>query len=165
MAGPWRHQQRGVRGGIPPGVPPAPPKARAKPFSLLWIPVPVARQKHLFYPQQLIILNLSLWVQVLCVVLSVFFNRRHPPSHDSGLKLSQKVFLIRRKKKSSVFRHSRVGWRMRARRRPDRIWSIEVKRIFRQKRYTKVFGKKASERERHLNGNYALCTHYALLMH
>ena len=56
-------------------------------------------------------------------------------------------------------------WRMRARRRPDRIWSIEVKRIFRQKRYTKVFGKKASERERHLNGNYALCTHYALLMH
>ena len=50
-------------------------------------------------------------------------------------------------------------------RRPDRIWSIEVKRIFRQKRYKKVFGKKASERERHLNGNYALCILYALIMH
>ena len=38
-------------------------------------------------------------------------------------------------------------------------------RIFRQKRYKKVFRKKASERERHLNGNYALCILYALIMH
>ena len=43
-------------------------------------------------------------------LLSVFFNRCHPPSHDSGSNLSRKVFLIRGEKKSSVFRHSRVGW-------------------------------------------------------
>ena len=55
--------------------------------------------------------------------------------------------------------------RMRARQRPDRVWSIEVKRIFRQKRYKKVFGKKASERERHSWINYALCILFALIMH
>jgi hypothetical protein len=35
----------------------------------------------------------------------------------------------------------------------------------RQKMYKKVFGKKASERERFLNGNYALCILFALIMH
>jgi len=42
---------------------------------------------------------------------------------------------------------------------------IEVKRLFRQKRYKKVFEKKASEQERHSWINYALCILFALIMH
>ena len=37
------------------------------------------------------------------------------------------------------------------------FWSIEVKRIFAKKGTKKSLEKKASERERLLNGNYALC--------
>jgi hypothetical protein len=36
-------------------------------------------------------------------------------------------------------------------------FGVRSEKNLRQKRYTKVFGKKASERERLLNGNYALC--------
>ena len=55
--------------------------------------------------------------------------------------------------------------RMRARRRPDRVLEIEVIRIFAKKGTKKSLEKKASERERLLNGNYALCILFALIMH
>ena len=59
----------------------------------------------------------------------------------------------------------RMPRRMRARRRPDRVLEYRSEKNLHQKRYKKVFGKKASERERLLNGNYALCILFALIMH
>ena len=42
-------------------------------------------------------------------VLSVFFNQSHPPSQRSGLNAFSEGLLNRGEKKSSFFRHSRVG--------------------------------------------------------